>query len=182
MRIGNDPRAINAGRNRVNVASITDGLVASQSLQNAKKLSFGLIKIYTRLEVILHFPLFLQFGDNFRWTELRFLELEDMFLYAEEFVDFINLHADTLEEATLIEMVFLSLEEWQKVIYTLKNASLTRIRITTPLNIFEDGKVSTVLDVLRQNELLGGLIERMPVRQEESHLPNRARVQSPPWI
>ena len=101
-----------------------------------------------------------------------------MFLYTEEFVEFINLHADTLEEVTLIDLVFLSAEEWQKAIHCIENASLSRVRISTPLNIFTDGELSTIEDISRSNELLGGPSERIRAGQEESALLNRPRVQS----
>ena len=140
MRLGSPPQLfdfLNPHITADRVSSTTYSVISAllQFAQGLQHLSFGFADKYYHRECILHFPLFQRLKQKCYWPKLRSLELENMCLVADEFIDFIKDHTDTLEEVTLIDIVLTSGEDWQKVVNSLENASLNRCLITTPLTI-----------------------------------------------
>lgn len=125
------------------VSQTTPTFVAEllQSAKGLKRLSFGYNDYsrqnYNGCNEWSHFPLFLQFGDGFRWHYLESLELVNMTLYEEEIIDFVNLHVATLKEVLLVRIIILSVLGWNKVADALKGLRLSGVRIDFPVALTE---------------------------------------------
>lgn len=113
-----------------------------QAAKGLRKLSFGYNKHSRQWPngpyEWAHYPLFLQFGDGFRWHCLESMELVNLRLYDEEIIDFVNLHAETLREVVLDNITILSALGWNKVADCLKGLSLSSVRVISPTAILEE--------------------------------------------